>query len=599
MNYRGDRVTEEASTLVDNVYVFDTGPPEHVLIDAANCNDCIARFINDSDSLYKANCRPVKFRDSNGTVKIAFYSTRELKAQEELRYDYGTAEAPWKHTVPEECFKGIAENDTSVDLDLIELNTEFNWTNCDMEFGAEVEVACNSAEPTSTSQIDTVAEQGEVDAVCGKLNQCKRKENPHEHLQHFCQRTLENLKKSAVNEFSEQITIEEIPQQQQAISDKVINETDDCLEKLITNSNYSLEKPGGVVSHEQSNGDIVSRKTPGGEVVSCEKPGGEVFSCKNPGEEVVSREKPGEEVVCREKPGGEDFSNEKPNGEVVSREKPGGELSREKPGVEVVFREKSDEVYSGEETVLRSTSGDVERGFDTCDELPARNDDDNHESEDEPYISSKESESADKISSKRNRQRRDKLEECILCFKTVNKMRDHLSNTHKLHNNLILIRFLSSYYSTRKTKKCFQCDICRKRMSFKHGHPKKHELHVIKKRDNIEHFPAEFREAVLQFREQLSTPNEVLVRKFVDHQEGLADDGDCVTVQRFSSSLQKFLCLVKHETNDFKETTMLAPFARQYKSSRGLSKASTIIYLSALKKFFTFLELHCQPEFEC
>ena len=155
---------------------------------------------------------------------------------------------------------------------------------------------------------------------------------------------------------------------------------------------------------------------------------------------------------------------------------------RSQPGGEVVFHEKSDKVYSGEETVLRSTSGDVERGFDTCDELPPKNDDDNPESEDERYISSKESESADKISSKRNRPRRDKLEECILCFKTVNKMRDHLSNTHKLHNNLFLKRFLSSYHSTRKTKKCFQCDICGKRMSFKHGHPKKHELHVIKER---------------------------------------------------------------------------------------------------------------------
>ena len=60
LNYRENRVTDEASTVVDNVYVFDTGPQEHVLIDAANCKDCIARFINDTDTLHKANCRQVK-----------------------------------------------------------------------------------------------------------------------------------------------------------------------------------------------------------------------------------------------------------------------------------------------------------------------------------------------------------------------------------------------------------------------------------------------------------------------------------------------------------------------------------------------------------
>ena len=702
VNYRGDRVTEEASTLVDNVYVFDTGPPEHVLIDAANCKDCIARFINDTDTIYKANCRPVKFRDSNGEVNIAFYSTRNLKAQEELRYDYGTAEAPWKHNLPEECFKGIAENDTSIDLDLIELNTEFNWTNCDLDFAAEVEVACNNAELISTSQIVSVAEQGAVGAICGKLKHDASKEIPpqqfpeklkHLELQNVCQQTFEKLERKAANEFCEQKkqdTIERVSQQQlpvpetlnenesretlitnsndsgetlitnlndsgktlttnskdsgetlitnsndsgetlitnsndsgdtlitnsNDIRENLITNSNDFREKLITNSNDSREEPNEfrlenpdevirespdeIVSRENPD-EIVSRENPD-EVYSREKPD-QIVSRENP-DEVNSREKP-DQIVSRENPD-EVYSREKPDqigsrenpDEVYSRENPDEIVSRENPD-EVYRREKPHENYSREEPVVRSNRGDVERGFDSCDEFPSRKDDDTSESEDEHYMSSKNSKSADRPCSKRSRPRRDKFEECILCFKTVNKMRDHLSNTHKLHNNLIFKRFLSSYYSTRKTKKCFQCDICRKRMSFKHGHPKKHELHIIKERDNIEHFPDEFREAVLQFREQLSTPNEALVQKFVDHQEGLADDGDCVTVQRFSSSLQKFLCLVKHETNDFKETTKLAPFVREYKKSRGLSKASTIIYLSALKKFFTFLELHCQPEFE-
>ena len=51
MNEKGDRVTDEVYTVSDNFYVVDTGPPEHVLINAANCKECTARFINNTYNL--------------------------------------------------------------------------------------------------------------------------------------------------------------------------------------------------------------------------------------------------------------------------------------------------------------------------------------------------------------------------------------------------------------------------------------------------------------------------------------------------------------------------------------------------------------------
>ena len=55
----------------------------------------------------------------------------------------------------------------------------------------------------------------------------------------------------------------------------------------------------------------------------------------------------------------------------------------------------------------------------------------------------------------RNRACRKSLEECILCFKTVAKLRDHLANKHKLNDRPILKKFLSSYFSTLATKNAF------------------------------------------------------------------------------------------------------------------------------------------------
>ena len=67
-----------------------------MLIDSSKSDDWLARYINDSDCQFKENCRPVQFCDKQSQTNFAFYSTREITAGEELRYNYQCVEAQWK-----------------------------------------------------------------------------------------------------------------------------------------------------------------------------------------------------------------------------------------------------------------------------------------------------------------------------------------------------------------------------------------------------------------------------------------------------------------------------------------------------------------------
>ena len=93
LNYRGERKYEANE---DSVYVFDSGKPENIKIDATHCSDCLGRYINDIDCFKTANCHPVKHRTDEGEVLIAFFSTRNIEKDEELRYAYNSCYAPWR-----------------------------------------------------------------------------------------------------------------------------------------------------------------------------------------------------------------------------------------------------------------------------------------------------------------------------------------------------------------------------------------------------------------------------------------------------------------------------------------------------------------------
>ena len=58
VNYRG--VTKETS-ISDNIYVFDTGKPDHTVSDASNYPGACGRYINDIDPAHSKNCFPEKF----------------------------------------------------------------------------------------------------------------------------------------------------------------------------------------------------------------------------------------------------------------------------------------------------------------------------------------------------------------------------------------------------------------------------------------------------------------------------------------------------------------------------------------------------------
>ena len=93
LSYRGDRLNfvEE-----DSVYVFDVGKPESILIDATRRPECKGRYINDIDPFSVQNCHPVKCFNEKNEDMICFYSTKNIDAGSELRYNYKTNCAPWR-----------------------------------------------------------------------------------------------------------------------------------------------------------------------------------------------------------------------------------------------------------------------------------------------------------------------------------------------------------------------------------------------------------------------------------------------------------------------------------------------------------------------
>ena len=193
--------------------------------------------------------------------------------------------------------------------------------------------------------------------------------------------------------------------------------------------------------------------------------------------------------------------------------------------------------------------------------------------------------------------RRPEAEQCLICQKTVKKMRDHLSNAHKLQNEPRVKRFLCTYYSTISTKKCYQCATCAKRMAFPGTHPKHHGLKRIFNRTDPNQFPVEVQLSLRTLKAGLALPYEELVEHFDQHQRGLADDGDIVTVNTLSVTLKKFLGNVIVKTKEFTETKELANCVRDFTEDYSLKRITIGNYLSQLKNFFTFLKLHSANQF--
>ena len=93
VNYRG--VTKETSNS-DKTYVFDTGKPDHTVIDASNYPGACGRYINGIDAEHSKNCFPEKFLTKTKQIGIKLLRNRTVEEGEELRYDYGLKNAPWR-----------------------------------------------------------------------------------------------------------------------------------------------------------------------------------------------------------------------------------------------------------------------------------------------------------------------------------------------------------------------------------------------------------------------------------------------------------------------------------------------------------------------
>ena len=142
-------------------------------------------------------------------------------------------------------------------------------------------------------------------------------------------------------------------------------------------------------------------------------------------------------------------------------------------------------------------------------------------------------------SSLNNKPKRPLFEICIICEKSVKKTRDHLNYFHNLKSNPGLKVFLSSCYSTIRTKKCIQCETCLKRFSFKQVHPKHHKMTRIFNRQDEKMFPKAIQVALSGYRENKLNPYHQAVEEFDQHVQNLADNGDIVSVYRMSSSFKR------------------------------------------------------------
>ena len=80
----------------DNIYVFNTGKPDHTVIDASNQPGACGRYINDIDPAHSQNCFPEKFFTKTKQIGIKFTTNRTVEEDEEIRYDYGLKKAPWR-----------------------------------------------------------------------------------------------------------------------------------------------------------------------------------------------------------------------------------------------------------------------------------------------------------------------------------------------------------------------------------------------------------------------------------------------------------------------------------------------------------------------
>ncbi|KAK3085669.1 hypothetical protein FSP39_006918, partial [Pinctada imbricata] len=102
LEYCGDRITPEEAEEKEKKrksrrsYVFYYNWNGEHAIDATKWSDRLCRFVNDEKIGYPKNNSAMKLKVINGYPRLCLFATRDININEELRYDYGDNDLPWR-----------------------------------------------------------------------------------------------------------------------------------------------------------------------------------------------------------------------------------------------------------------------------------------------------------------------------------------------------------------------------------------------------------------------------------------------------------------------------------------------------------------------
>ena len=65
-------------------------------VDATHVKDRLCRFVNDEKTGSKLNNSIIKLKIFNNYPRLCLFATRDISVGEEIRYDYGDGNAPWR-----------------------------------------------------------------------------------------------------------------------------------------------------------------------------------------------------------------------------------------------------------------------------------------------------------------------------------------------------------------------------------------------------------------------------------------------------------------------------------------------------------------------
>ena len=164
VNYRGILTDKKTS----DIFAFDLGKPDHLIIDAEKTVDSLGRYMNDIDPFHNKNCFPVKFSHDN-VVGIKFVTNKVVRCGKEFRYDYGCRKAPWMKL-------SFADKKLSESGEVKELETgEGKLDSEDMNKSNVGEI--NQLESVNKCEVEQKSNTGESEEV--QMREVGRKEEQH------------------------------------------------------------------------------------------------------------------------------------------------------------------------------------------------------------------------------------------------------------------------------------------------------------------------------------------------------------------------------------------------------------------------------------